>query len=339
MVKEILYGKTLEELQDVTSQLKMPKFTAKQIAEWLYKKNATSIDEMSNISKKNRSLLDHQYQIGLNNYIKVEVSKDGTKKYLFEVENIYAVETAMIPDKDRVTVCVSSQVGCKMGCKFCATGKQGFQKNLTVAEILNQLRSIDEYENITNIVYMGMGEPFDNMDNLLKSIEVMTSDWGYGWSPRRVTVSTVGVGDQIDRFMTECDAHLAVSIHTPSESFRSKIMPINNKFSITSVVDTISKYDFSGQRRVSFEYILFDKENDTDQDAMNLATILRNIQCRVNLIRYHENPESDMPGTNEVRLLHFKEKLNKLGVFTTIRTSRGEDISAACGLLSTKEKK
>ncbi|QZE14141.1 23S rRNA (adenine(2503)-C(2))-methyltransferase RlmN [Halosquirtibacter laminarini] len=336
-VKEQLYGKTLTELQEVVVQYGFPKFTAKQICEWLYKKDATSFEQMTNLSKKAREVLSQNFTIGLETYSDRKESVDGTKKYLFQVGDHKYIETAMIPEGDRKTVCVSSQVGCKMNCLFCMTGKQGFQQHLTTNQILNQLRMIDEWGGVTNIVYMGMGEPMDNIDSVLKSLEIITSDWGYAMSPKRVNVSTVGVIPSLRRFLDESSCHLAISLHSPYDEERSKIMPVQKAYKIQDVLDLVRQYDFSAQRRVSFEYIVFAGLNDTPKHARALVALLKGIPCRMNLIRFHEIPDTPLQGTNEQRLQAFKDMLNEKGLLTTVRVSRGEDIYAACGLLSTKK--
>ncbi|MFP4556610.1 MAG: 23S rRNA (adenine(2503)-C(2))-methyltransferase RlmN [Bacteroidales bacterium] len=338
MQKVSLFGLTLTELTNIVLAGGLPKFTAKQIAQWLYKKDIESIDHMSNISLKAREWLAERYQFGTAKPENVSESSDGTKKYLFATAANRFIEAAYIPDKDRATLCVSSQVGCKMGCEFCMTGKQGFQGNLTAGEILNQLRSIPEWHNITNIVYMGMGEPFDNLDNVLKSLEILTSDWGMGMSPRRITVSTIGVTPAMVEFLEKSQCHLAISIHTPFDDERRSLMPIQKVFPIQQVVNELRKYDFSGQRRVSFEYIMFDGVNDTPRHVKEMGRLLGQLKCRVNLIRFHPIPDSNLKGTPHNRIVEFRDALTAKGVFTTIRASRGEDIQAACGLLSTKQR-
>ena len=336
-MKEALFGKTLDELTQVAVNLGLPKFTGKQMAEWLYKRRIGSIDEMTNISKKGRELLSNQYEVGLFPYTRVQESRDGTKKYLFPTTHHNFIETAMIPEKDRKTVCVSSQVGCKMGCLFCMTAKQGFQGQLSAGEILNQLRSIDEWEEVTNIVYMGMGEPLDNLDEVLKSLEILSADWGFAMSPRRVTVSTIGLVPAMLRFLEHSEAHLAVSLHTPFDDERKKLMPIQMVYPLSLVVDEIKSWEFGRQRRVSFEYIVFKGLNDTPAHVRELSRLLNGLKCRINLIRFHPIPGTPLEGTDEATLQRFKELLNEKGILTTIRASRGQDIYAACGLLSTKE--
>ncbi|WP_346862637.1 23S rRNA (adenine(2503)-C(2))-methyltransferase RlmN [uncultured Draconibacterium sp.] len=336
-MKESLFGKTLSELQEMVVELGLLKFTAKQITDWLYKKQISSIDEMSNLSLKARELLNEKYEFGLTAYTKVQASVDGTKKYLFPTIQNKFIETAMIPERDRKTVCVSSQVGCKMGCLFCFTAKQGFQGHLSAGEIVNQIRSIDEVEDVSNIVYMGMGEPFDNLDEVLKSLEILTSEWGFAMSPRRITVSTIGIIPGMLTFLEKSDAHLAVSLHTPFHEERQKIMPIQVAYPIEEVIEEIKSWDFGRQRRVSFEYILFEGLNDTPAHVGELVRLLDGLKCRINLIRFHPVPGTPLKSPGEKTILQFKEKLNNKGILTTIRASRGEDIYAACGLLSTKE--
>ncbi len=335
--KEPLLGKTLNELIQLTDHLGLPKFTARQLSDWLYKKPIDSIAGMSNLSLKVRNLLEEKFEFGTSQPSKVQVSADGTKKYLFVTGKHQFIETAMIPDDDRTTVCVSSQVGCKMGCLFCMTAKQGFQGQLSAGEIVNQIRSIDEVNSVSNIVFMGMGEPFDNLDEVLKSIEILTSDWGFGMSPRRITVSSIGIVPAMVRFLRESEAHLAISLHTPFDEQRKSLMPVQIAYPIREVVDEIRKWDFSGQRRVSFEYILFKGLNDTSLHVKELSRLLNGIKCRINLIRFHPVPGTPLVSPDEETILHFKDQLNDKGIFTSVRASRGQDIYAACGLLSTKE--
>ncbi|WP_321347530.1 23S rRNA (adenine(2503)-C(2))-methyltransferase RlmN [uncultured Draconibacterium sp.] len=336
-MKERLLGKTLGELQELIVELGLPKFTAKQITDWLYKKQISSIDEMTNLSKKARELLNERFVFGLTPYTKVSASIDGTRKYLFPTIQNKFIETAMIPERDRKTVCVSSQVGCKMGCLFCFTAKQGFQGQLSAGEIINQIKSIDEVEEVSNIVYMGMGEPFDNLEEVLKSLEILTSEWGFAMSPRRITVSTIGIIPGMLTFLEKSEAHLAVSLHTPFHEERQKIMPVQVAYPIEEVVEEIKSWDFGRQRRVSFEYILFEDLNDSSAHVDELARLLSGLKCRINLIRFHPVPGTPLKSPGEETIQRFKDGLNKKGILTTVRASRGEDIYAACGLLSTKE--
>lgn len=327
---------SLNELKQVAQEMSMPSFTAKQIADWLYKKRVSSIDAMSNLSLANRTKLNESYVVGAHAPIQVSTSKDGTKKYLFEVGGRF-IESVMIPDGDRATLCVSTQVGCKMGCKFCATGQQGFHGQLSAADILNQIQSIPESQSLTNVVFMGMGEPFDNTDNVLRVLDILTSESGYAWSPKRITVSTVGLIPGLRRFLSESQCHLAVSLHDPIAEERGEMMPAQKAFPIEQVIAEIKKYDFSGQRRVSFEYTMFEGRNDQKRHVDALVKLLSGLECRVNLIRFHAVPGTPFQGASESKMVWFRDQLSAKGITTTIRKSRGEDILAACGLLSTKQ--
>lgn len=337
MNKIPLIGKTLDELKAIVSELEMPGFTAKQISEWLYKKRAFSIDEMTNISAKNRILLNEKYEVGRTLPVQTVESVDGTKKYLFKTVAGHFVETVFIPDEDRATLCVSSQVGCKMDCLFCMTGKQGFIEQLTATEIMNQIMSVPEAPTLTNLVFMGMGEPFDNTLPMLRSLEILTSDYGYAWSPRRITVSSIGLIPGMKVFLEKTNCHLAISLHTPFASERIGLMPIEKAYPLSKILEELRKHDFSKQRRVSFEYILFDGLNDTIRHAVELVKILRGIECRVNLIRFHAIPGVDLKSSSTDKMVFFRDYLTNNGITTTIRRSRGEDIFAACGMLSTIE--
>lgn len=337
MNKEALFGKTLSELKTIAESLGLKPFVGKQMADWLYKKDIQAVEEMKNISKAARDKINEQYCIGRVEHSNVQESVDGTKKYLFPTANKKFIEAAYIPEKDRATLCVSSQVGCKMGCLFCMTGKQGFQAQLTAGEIVNQIKSLPEYEKLTNIVYMGMGEPFDNIDNVLKSVEIITSDYGLAMSTRRVTVSTIGIIPGMKQFLEQSDCHLAVSLHTPFDHERAQLMPIENVYPLEKVIQEIKSFDFGKQRRISFEYIMFAGINDTKEHVKEMARLLNGIRCRVNLIRFHPIPDTPLKGCSEEKMIWFRDQLTKKGITTTIRASRGEDIFAACGLLSTKE--
>lgn len=338
MGKKSLFGLTLAELQQIVLSLGMPRFSAKQIASWLYVKKVNSIDEMTNISLKHREMLNEKYEVGRSAHSDRVESVDGTVKYLFRVGENSFIESVFIPDEDRATLCVSSQVGCKMNCKFCMTGKQGFTQNLTAGMILNQIYSIPESDRLTNVVYMGMGEPMDNIDEVLKSLEILTSDYGPAWSPKRITVSTVGLKKGLERFLNESDCHLAISLHSPVPAQRRELMPAEKAWSIEEVVDLLHNYDFSKQRRLSFEYIVFKGVNDSELYAKNILRLLRGLECRINLIRFHAIPNVDLEGVDMDRMISLRDYLTNHGIFTTIRASRGEDIFAACGMLSTKKK-
>lgn len=337
MQQENLFGKTLTEIRAVTEALSLPAYTAGQIADWLYKKHVSSIDEMTNLSKAAREKLKGKFEVIVTGSSKAEISADGTKKYLFPAGIGRFIESAYIPETKRNTLCISSQVGCKMGCLFCMTGKQGFQGQLTTAEILNQIRSIPERELLTNVVYMGMGEPMDNIDEVLRSLEIITADYGYGWSPKRVTVSSIGIIPGLKRLLDENRCHIAISLHSPFVDERKYLMPVEQVYPIRDVLELLKKYDFTGQRRVSFEYIMFRGINDTPRHVNELARLLNGVKCRINLIRFHPLPSSPLACSDEQTIRDFMDRLNNKGIVTTLRASRGQDINAACGLLSTKE--
>lgn len=337
MNKEPLLGKALEELQQVCEEMGLRKFVAAQMADWLYKKRVADIEEMLNISKMVRGKLSERYSIGITAAANVQQSKDGTRKYLFPAGNDAFVESVMIPDGDRKTLCLSTQVGCKMGCAFCVTGSLGFNGNLTATEILNQVYAIDESKELSNLVYMGMGEPFDNIDNVLKSLHILTSEWGLAMSPRRITVSSIGLIPAMTRFLSESECHLAISLHSPFDAERAMLMPVQKAYPIEDVVDVIRRHDFGLQRRISFEYILFKGLNDTLVHIKGLTRLLGGLRCRINLIRFHKSDIFDKESPDDATVKWFSEQLNNKGLTTTIRASRGEDIMAACGLLSAKK--
>lgn len=338
VARKPLMGMNLLKLKAVAKELGMPAFTGGQMAKWLYTQHITSIDEMTNLSKVNREKLKAAYTIGCKKYIDAQYSKDGTIKYLFPTDDGKFVESVYIPDEDRATLCVSSQVGCKMNCLFCQTGKQGFEGNLSATDILNQIYSLPEREKLTNIVFMGQGEPMDNYENVLRTTQIMTADYGYAWSPKRITVSSIGVKTKLKRFLEESDCHVAISMHSPIPAERAEIMPGERGMSIADIVELLRNYDFSHQRRLSFEYIVFKGVNDSERHAKEIIKLLKGLDCRINLIRFHTIPNVPLHGVDDKKMEEFRNYLTQHGVFTTIRASRGQDIFAACGLLSTAKK-
>lgn len=336
--RKALLGMTLAELKTAVTALGMPAFTAKQIAQWMYGKQVRAVDEMTNLSKQNCALLAAHYEVGAMEPTDSQRSTDGTVKYLFPTASGQYVETVYIPDNDRATLCVSCQVGCKMNCLFCQTGKQGWEGNLTAADILNQIYTLPEAGKLTNVVFMGQGEPMDNLDNVLRVTEVLTAEWGYQWSPKRITVSSIGVKNKLKRFLDESDCHVAVSMHSPIHEQRLALMPAERQMTIAEVVELLRQYDFSHQRRCSFEYICFAGMNDTMVHAREIVKLVQGLECRVNLIRFHEIPGVPLPPSDEKKMESLRDYLTAHGVFTTIRASRGQDIFAACGLLSTAKK-
>lgn len=331
-----LLGLNINELQEVALSVGLPRFAGKQIADWLYVKRVTTIDEMTNLSLRGRQALSEQYETGRHLPVREAVSVDGTRKYLFRTATSRPdgtdnyVEAVYIPEDDRATLCVSTQAGCKMGCRFCMTGTLGFHGQLDAGEILNQILYFGD---LTNIVYMGEGEPMDNIDSVLRSIEIMTAPYGPAWSPKRITVSSVGIVPGLRRFIDECDCHLAISLHNPFGAERQDIMPAEKMYNLSEVVALLKQYDWSHQRRVSFEYICWGDKNDGVKYANELIRLLKGLDCRINLIRFHEGVNRDFPASNESRMEWLRDYLTEHGIITTIRRSRGEDILAACGML------
>ena len=343
-MKKSLLGLSLTELKEVAKSLGLPAFAGGQMAQWLYVKHAESIDNMTNLSKQGRERLKEEYEVGSMAPVDCQCSQDGTIKYMFPVrcsglaDKPRYVETVFIPDDDRATLCVSCQVGCKMNCLFCQTGKQGFEGSLTAADILNQIYALPERDRLTNIVFMGQGEPMDNLDAVLKATEVLTADWGWAWSPKRITVSSVGIRGKLKRFLDESQCHVAISLHSPLHEQRAELMPAERGMSISEVVELLRGYDFAHQRRLSFEYIVFGGVNDSLRHAKAIVELLRGLDCRINLIRFHQIPNVPLHGADEDTMLRLRDFLTAHGIFTTIRASRGHDIYAACGLLSTARK-
>ena len=337
MARRNLIGMTLAQLQKVAAENGMPLFTARQIADWLYVKQVHSIEEMTNLSLKHRAMLAENYEVGLAAPSDKAASTDGTVKYLFSVQDGHFVEAVYIPDADRATLCISSQVGCKMGCVFCMTGRQHYTASLTAGEILNQILSLPGKGKLTNVVFMGMGEPLDNLENVLAVQEILTAPWGLGWSPKRITISTVGLRRELKQLIEGCECHIAVSLHASTPEKRRELIPAEKAFSMMEMLEVLRHYDFSHQRRLSFEYTMFDGVNDSIDDARQLVVALNGLSCRVNLIRYHTIPDCPLRPVSEERMTEFRNWLTAHGIFATIRASRGEDIWAACGMLSTSE--
>lgn len=335
---EYLYGKDMTELRRLCEELSLPRFAAGQIARWLYRRHTTDAAAMTDLPAAARVRLAERCDTGLSAPVGVSTSSDGTKKYLFRTVQGHFIESAYIPDGDRATLCVSSQAGCRMGCRFCATGRLGLRHSLSACDILNQIASLPERDRLTNVVFMGMGEPLDNTGEVLRALDVMTSEWGYGWSPTRITVSTAGVARELRRFLDSTNVHLAVSLHNPFHDERAEVMPIERAYPIADVVAILRDYDFSHQRRVSFEYIVMSGLNDSPRHVRELCRLLNGIKCRINLIRFHKIPDSPYFSPDDAAMVAFRDSLTARGIMTTIRASRGEDIKAACGLLSADER-
>ena len=332
---EKLLGKNLKGLKEAAASVGLKPFVGSQLAEWLYVKRVRSWDAMTNISKDSKARLQAAFELGTAAPLGSAESSDGTRKYLFPVSSsTTAVEAVMIPDDDRKTLCVSSQAGCRMGCKFCMTGRQGWHGNLDAGDIINQFVSIDESAGLTNTVFMGMGEPLDNYEAVAAAIEILTADWGFGWSPKRITLSSIGVIPNLKRYLDGQRCHLAISLHNPFPEERLQMMPVQKAWPVQDVLDLIRQYDFSGQRRVSFEYTMFAGFNDDKRHADALIRLLKGMECRVNLIRFHKIPDFPYECATDKAMEAFRDRLNNNGIICTIRASRGEDILAACGMLA-----
>lgn len=336
--KVALIGMSLERLREVAAETGLPRFAAGQIARWLYEKRATSIDEMTDLSRQGRARLSEKYTVGREGPKHAAASSDGTVKYLFEGAGGRDVEAVYIPDRDRATLCVSSQAGCRMNCAFCMTGRQGFHGNLTTSQIINQVLSIPDSERLTNIVFMGMGEPTDNMEAVLGAIETLTAPWGLAWSPKRITVSSVGNTPKLRELLDKTKVHIAISAHSPYAEEREGLMPVEKAYPLRGVLELLRGYDFAHQRRLSMEYIVWRGVNDDMRHADALARLLKGLDCRVNLIRFHAIPGVNLHPANENVMTALRDRLNAAGITATIRASRGEDIMAACGQLAGEQR-
>jgi 23S rRNA (adenine2503-C2)-methyltransferase len=330
-----LFGLTLGQLRAFAADLGRPAYLGNQLAQWIYKRRVSSFEVMSDLSVPVRKELQELCSLERQTPTRVDESQDGTKKYLFPVNGKF-IETAYIPESDRKTLCVSSQVGCKMGCLFCMTGKQGFQANLTSAQILNQVVSIAEFAQLTNVVYMGMGEPLDNLEPVLSSLEVLTADWGLGFSQQKVTLSSVGLLPALEEFFSRSRVRFALSLHSPFDDERASLMPVQNVHALDEVLDFLRNRQESDVRRISIEYICFSGVNDTPRHTKELVRRLHGLKTRVNLIHFHPIPGTPLQGSDSSAMERMQKELQAKGIAATIRRSRGEDIWAACGLLSTK---
>ena len=333
-----------EELQDFVQNLGLEKYRAKQIAQWLYKKRVKSFDEMTNISKSTRKLLSENAEIDVLKLVKVEESADGTRKYLFELEDGNRIESVFIPEKDWNTLCVSTQVGCPAQCKFCLTAKDGFTRNLTAAEIVDQYihvqRDVGEDRRISNVVFMGMGEPLLNFDNVKKAVEIMTDRNMLDLSTRKITISTVGIVPGIDRMAKEMNkVKLAVSLHATTDETREKIVPLNRRYPISEIMAALKRYPADNIRRIMIEYVMLKGVNDSVEDAKRLVKLIKGIPVKVNLIPFNPYPGALFEPSPREQIEKFQKVLWDYNIAAFIRDSRGQDISAACGMLRTKEKK
>ena len=334
MSKYPLLGMTLIELQSLVKRLGMPGFAAKQIASWLYDKKVTSIDEMTNLSLKYRELLKQNYEVGAEAPVEEMRSVDGTVKYLYPVGENHFVESVYIPDDERATLCISSQVGCKMNCKFCMTGKQGYSANLTAHQIINQIHSLPERDKLTNVVMMGMGEPLDNFENVVKFLRLVSDDNGLNIGMRHITISTCGIVPKIyELAKLHFGITLSVSLHAPNDTIRQKTMPIAKRYSMDELLKACKDYfDITG-RRVTFEYSMISGVNDFDRDAYELADRLADMNCHVNLIPVNTVDGTGYKKSSIERQQAFVNILGRKHIAATVRRTLGSDINASCGQL------
>jgi 23S rRNA (adenine2503-C2)-methyltransferase len=331
---------TREELQSRLSELGLKKYRADQVLKWMYTHYASSFDEMTNIAKLERQLLASHFFIQTPQIITTEASADGTRKFLFQLEDNHTIESVLIPDKGRQTLCISSQVGCQQACRFCLTGKGGFLRNLKAHEITDQVLAISHIlfregtRGITNIVLMGMGEPLANLGEVLKALRVITAEYGLNFSPRRVTVSTDGLVPEMEKLgKSGIKVNLAVSLNATTDEVRNTIMPVNRRYAIEELVRACKRYPLEPRRRITFEYVLLKGVNDTAADAHRLAGLLRGIRCKVNLIPFNPFPGSEFGRPDDAAVRRFQKILLDHHYTAPLRESRGRDISAACGQL------
>ena len=329
---------TLEEMEKFISSSGKEKFRARQIMKWLHQKGSVSFDDMTTLSRDFRTKLSELARISRPQIVKIQTSTDGTKKALLRLEDGLFIESVLIPGKSHWTICISTQAGCAMDCKFCLTARQGLKRNLLPSEITGQLITLrhetPEGPNIKNIVMMGMGEPLANYENTLKSINILTDDFGLGISNRKITVSSCGLAPQIVRLGKDVCINLAVSLNAPDDITRNKLMPVNKKYPLKTLLDACRKYPMPGRRLLTFEYILIDGVNSSARDAETLAALLKNQRCKINLIVFNEFPGSAFKAPPQKDVEKFQQILIKKHFTTILRASKGADILAACGQLS-----
>ncbi len=334
---------TRDELTEFIISQKLPAFRAKQIFSWLYRPGITDFSQMTNLSKQFRDSLCQHAVIGRLTVAEKEVSSDGTIKFAFRLHDGKVIESVLIPEDNRHTLCVSSQVGCAMGCGFCLTATMGFVRNLTCAEIVGQVFAVleDMQERdagtLNNLVFMGMGEPLANFDTLIKSLDILTDDLGLNFAERRITVSTCGLVPEILKLGQHSKVNLAISLHAADDATRNRLMPINSRYPIGELLDACRSFPLPKRKRIMFEYILLKGINDSDQDAKNLAKLLRGIPCKINLLPCNEAPEIPFKRPDDARIEAFQNILRRNDYTVLLRSGRGADISAACGQLAVKK--
>lgn len=340
-----LLGYSLKSLEDFFNSIEEPKFRAKQLIKWIHQKGVLDFDEMSDLNKNLREKLKSIALIKPPQIEEVHKSSEGTIKYLIKLESGSMVEMVRIPEKKRITLCISSQAGCALQCTFCATGAQGFERNLSADEIIGQLwlANFSDKKNspITNVVFMGMGEPLLNFIPVIESAKLMKEQLAYGLSRKRITISTSGITPQIDQLCNEVDVSLAISLHAPTDQLRDEIVPINKKYPISELINSCKKYllHYDGKRSITIEYVLIDGVNDSEELAIKLAKLLSNISCKINLIPFNPFDGSNYRRSKQNNIEEFKKILMNKGFITTLRVTRGDQIDGACGQLVGKLKK
>jgi 23S rRNA (adenine2503-C2)-methyltransferase len=339
-----LRGLTLAETEALVMALGHQRFRGEQLWRWVHERGAASLDEMTNLAKQLREQLAPRVRLGSLTRAEMQTSRDGTRKLRFVTADGASIESVLIPDGDKTTQCISSQVGCAVDCQFCATAKLGLRRNLTTAEIVDQvyqaralLAELEPDRRLTNIVYMGMGEPLHNYDNVLGSLRILTHNLGIKLSQRRITVSTAGLVPRIVKLgLEDVRPNLAVSLNAPNDAVRDQVMPINRRWNIEQLLGAIRAFPLEQRRRVTFEYVLLAGVNDSIDDARQLAKLLRGIRCKVNVIPFNPHPESDYARPSEAAIEAFQNECKRLGFLTYLRTPRGDDIDAACGQLANR---
>lgn len=329
----ILSGRLYSEIGNILEEVGFSDIPAEKVTYWLYRRKIRDFMEMDNLPKTLRAYLNDNFSPGFYEPFQSFLSDDLSKKYLFKTRSGYPVESVYLPDNKRNTICVSSQAGCRMACSFCNTGKVGFHGDLGTDEILNQVGSIQESKKLTHIVFMGMGEPLDNYKNVMKALEILTAQWGFSFSPRNITVSTIGLKPCLEEFLKSTRCNVAISIHSPFDEERDEIIPSRNKYSIEELLDLIKAYKWEKNQRVTFQYIMINGINDSRRHLNEIIRILKGTTIRVNLMSYHPPEGSTIQNSPDHLRWYFKKQLIKNGISASIRRSRGLDIGAACGLL------
>lgn len=328
---------SLEEMEGWLGQRREPSYRAGQIRRWLFQKGATSFAEMTNLSVRLRDELQDGFSISRLQVLRDSLSRDGTRKFLFGLADALSIESVLIPERTRITLCVSTQAGCGFGCAFCATALMGLKRSLSASEILDQIlearRPVAD-QRITHVVLMGMGEPLANYSETVKALEVMTdASGGIGISPRRVTLSTVGLVPQIKKLMEETRVNLAVSLHAATDELRSRLMPVNRKYPLGELIDCCRSLPIPKRRRITFEYVLLRGVNHSPEDARRLSRLLSAVRCKINLIPFNPHPESPYQSPTQDEIQQFQNALRSRGHQVNVREPRGDDIQAACGQL------